>query len=622
MGNIFGRSPEVAKAGSGSMAKSMSTIRPAFLLVLLVLTVFAVLFELGRMDVVSENEGQRVTPPYEMLQSGDFVVPTLNGEVYLAKPPLLYWAIAGMYAATDFVDEYTGRLPSAIASICLVLLIYLLFSPRIGHRAAAFAALATLGAPYVLERARWAELDVPLTLFIFLAILALYHAWSATDVRRALILSVLSGMALAAATMLKGPVPFLFVAMALLARVVISGNTPERVIRLGILWSAICAGVELLRMLLALISPALYLPLPIGLILFCAGWIFLAVRDRGPGWKAAAGQAFIAMCVAIALVAPWAIAVVQRLGWDYIRALLDNQVVERTYTASRINSGTPFYFLLALPFMLAPWGFLLPLQFSGRLWRSSREFYRFSAATGWLSVALFSLIAGKEYEYILPALPFLLAPLGCNIAAYLDDDLPAFWEKWMRVWRNSAVGLLALCALGLPIYIVVADFNWTFLGESIILGLFVLALLFAPRTEERRMLRIGAATVLVVLTVLLSRAFHYTGERSPKDLALLCRDLIENGHTLEATKVYASFAFYARHPIPEVIDPDVVIEKFAGKAPYYYLTREEFVAGFSKNALEPPHVVEGPIRLKDLVLLSNRKLSAASEEFPTVTFSE
>ncbi|MCC6142931.1 MAG: glycosyltransferase family 39 protein [Candidatus Hydrogenedentes bacterium] len=600
----------------------MRKVRPGFLIVLLCLAAFAVLFELGRMDVVGENEGQRVTPPYEMIASGDYLIPTLNGEIYLAKPPLLYWAIAAVYHATDFVDEYTGRLPSAVSAITLVLLIYLLFTPLAGHLPAAFAALAMLGAPYVLERARWAEIDLPLTLFVLLTVVALYHAWNAEGTGRSLMLSLLAGVTLAAAAMLKGPVPFLFVAMALLASLVVLGSDPGSVLRRGLIWTVLCAGIELIRMVGGLISPSLYLPLPIGLILFCISWTLLALKHRPAAWSRYVLCTLMAVTVAAAIVAPWAVAVVQRLGWDYISSLLDNQVVERTYTASRINSGTPLYFILALPFMLAPWGFLLPLQFSRRIWHEASPVYRFCAATGWLSVALFSLIAGKEYEYILPAVPFLLVPLGCHVAAFLNDDLPEIWERWTRGWQTFALGLLTLCAVGLPLYAAFAGLNWTFLVESFILGLVVLALLYAPRSPERHLMRIAAASVLVVLTVLLSRSFHYTGERSPKDLALLCRDLIEAGNTVEATKIYAAFAFYVRHPVREVIEPEEVLGKFAGDEPYYYITREEFVDQFRGKGAQDPHILAGPIRLKELLLLSNRKLTATSDDFPAVSIKE
>ena len=45
--------------------------------------------------LVEPDESRYAQIALEMLQSGDFVVPRLQGEPYLDKPPLLYWVTAG-----------------------------------------------------------------------------------------------------------------------------------------------------------------------------------------------------------------------------------------------------------------------------------------------------------------------------------------------------------------------------------------------------------------------------------------------------------------------------------------------------------------------------------------------
>ena len=145
-------------------------------MVLLIAALFAVFFELGRMDVCTDNEGERATPPAEMLRSGDYIVPTINGATYLAKPPLLYWVIAAVYRMTGEISALTARIPTAACAVALVLAVYLVFRRRLNESAARFAAIALLASPYFLERSRWAELDVPLTLATFLAIAACWTA--------------------------------------------------------------------------------------------------------------------------------------------------------------------------------------------------------------------------------------------------------------------------------------------------------------------------------------------------------------------------------------------------------------------------------------------------------------
>src|SRR6478736_5379963 len=55
------------------------------------------------------DEGRYAEIPREMLASGDWVTPTLNGYKYFEKPPLQYWATAAIYSAFG-VHDWTSRL--------------------------------------------------------------------------------------------------------------------------------------------------------------------------------------------------------------------------------------------------------------------------------------------------------------------------------------------------------------------------------------------------------------------------------------------------------------------------------------------------------------------------------
>ena len=59
----------------------------------------------------------------EMLVSGDFVVPTLAGKPFLEKPPLYWWAMAGMYRLFG-VSDGVARSTSALAAVITLLLVF------------------------------------------------------------------------------------------------------------------------------------------------------------------------------------------------------------------------------------------------------------------------------------------------------------------------------------------------------------------------------------------------------------------------------------------------------------------------------------------------------------------
>ena len=78
------------------------------------------------------DEGRYAEIPREMVASGDWVTPTLNGLRYFEKPPLQYWATSALYSAFG-VHEWTARLWSAsLAFLCIPLVFA--FARRIGYR--------------------------------------------------------------------------------------------------------------------------------------------------------------------------------------------------------------------------------------------------------------------------------------------------------------------------------------------------------------------------------------------------------------------------------------------------------------------------------------------------------
>lgn len=591
-----------------------------FIGLLLALALFAAFFELGRADVVTDNEGQRATPPAEMVRSGHYTIPTINGKDYLAKPPLLYWTIAGIYSVTGTISPFMARIPSALCFTALVLCVYAYTRRCAGTRAAQWAALATLASPYILQRSRVAELDIPLTLATFLSVVA-YRAASreANPRSRTLLFTLLSGLALGAAIMLKGPAPFLFLIPAWLALLALSGDDDTAWIRSGIRWTLIAMLLGLIIWALSLVAPFLvrWIRFPVALTIMVLAWVVIAWR-RAPTasrWRLTA-ILLATLAVGCCVAAPWCAAVINEKGWDFAMRLIRSESLERTHTATNINSGSPLYYILALPGMLAPWGFLLVFQFSKTLWNRAIPFYRFTVLSSWTSTLVFSLIAGKEYEYILPAIPLMLAATGCLLADYVADALEPTLQRWTARWRDVFLALLTVAAVGFFVYVLIKQRNITLIAESAVFLLVAVGWSrYGWRNPANRLFALFAVTLCVWMMWLLVQSYKDTGKRSPQTIARITGELLRAGHDVEAVKmtsafdVYPGFAFYAGTPVPTVTDADHVRRKLEGPTPYYCVIRvqqlEQANMPLRQDLMRP---LLGPFTSKKLVMIGNRPL--------------
>ncbi len=570
-----------------------------FSILLCIVFGFAVFFELARMDIVSDNEGQRAAPPAEMLRSGNFAVPTINGSVYLAKPPLLYWAIAPVYRLTGGPSEWAARVPGGLCAVMLMLSVYWSLRTAAGERHARWAALMTGIAPYVLERARWTQLDVPLTFAMFLAIVALQLGKG--RVRPI----VLGGMACGAAMMLKGPVVFPFLWASWVASVMTAETHRSEGLGRCVRWSVAALGVDfVLRGLAGLLEQGGVLTFPWGLLLLLGVWTWHAGRADWRGERRFI-RWLLAAVIGVLCVTPWAVAVLREVGWGYVQALLDEQVLERTHTASQINSGSSFYFFLGAPFMMAPWGVLLPGLLSSALWNRFGSWYRFAVLYGGIGVATFSLFAGKEYEYILPVVPFLASALAY---VWLHSGDYGEW-RWLNIWVRSCKAvlpiLIPILAIAAAVYFSLSNPHRTLLIE-IGGGVVVAAIVWRSLRRVEGPAQLASAALAAALITLVARSYFYTGDRSPQALIQYTAQLQREGYTVESSKTYPAFAFYSELPIREVKDVDRLTEKLADDAPYFFLTRIEVLETYLQTVPEEDRrVIAGPVTSKNHILITN-----------------
>ncbi len=147
---------------------------PAWLFALFVVLAFT--FQ-GTRAIWEPDEGRYASAGLHMLESGNYLVPTIDGEhAHLTKPPVVYWALATSFATLGR-NEWAARLPGALAFLGTGLLVFGLgrrFCPERPWLPALVYGLSL--APFM--GANVVSTDVLLVFFETAAMYAFVRAWS------------------------------------------------------------------------------------------------------------------------------------------------------------------------------------------------------------------------------------------------------------------------------------------------------------------------------------------------------------------------------------------------------------------------------------------------------------
>lgn len=135
---------------------------------------------LGAMPLSDRDEGEYAASVAEMRRTGDFLIPRLNGKLYLEKPILVFWAVAGSQAVFGR-NEFAARLPSALAGLLLTLILLRVAGRIGGPRMGVQAAAAFAFSPLVVLVGRAVLTDMLLTLFTTLSLLSFFAASEKQD---------------------------------------------------------------------------------------------------------------------------------------------------------------------------------------------------------------------------------------------------------------------------------------------------------------------------------------------------------------------------------------------------------------------------------------------------------
>ncbi len=463
----------------------------ALLTILLALLLFV---DVHGAVLVSPDEPRYAEIPREMIATGDYITPHLNGAVYFEKPPLLYWANAlsmRVFGETPFA----ARLPTRLAAVGTALLLVVGLGATAAGAWGWWAAAAFLSCPLVFALGRVNLTDGVLSFTLALTFFAVRAFVRAREEgRSATGALVLIGAGAALATLSKGLIGVVFPGLVFL------------------LWVALVGRWRRVRELL--LSPA-----PVVFLLLAVPW-FVLVEQRNPGF------------------------------W---RFFFVHEHLARFATAEASRPGPIYYFVGVVLVGFLPWTFLLPRAFALlRPWR--RETFAEHADTLffalWFLVILvfFSLSHSKLVPYILPAMPAAAALVGGWLVRQ-----PSGTRRTLRLYA-SVISAVALGGVGFGLASGQLAANeatgWAVAGALALVAGGWLGVFIAPAGERRGWLGAagGWAGLYLAATLFFPRL---AAGRSENALAPLASAIAHDTRaTLVAYGTYPqSFPWELRHPI-------------------------------------------------------------------------
>lgn len=137
-------------------------------LLLLILSLPIFLFKLGDSSLVSWDEGWFASIARNVIKSGEITKLYWNGLQFVDHPPFGFWLMASSFKLFG-ANEFSARLPSALAGVASLAVIYLLGKELFNSRVGLFSMVGLISSPWFIFRARSGNLDIFLVLLFILS---------------------------------------------------------------------------------------------------------------------------------------------------------------------------------------------------------------------------------------------------------------------------------------------------------------------------------------------------------------------------------------------------------------------------------------------------------------------
>jgi 4-amino-4-deoxy-L-arabinose transferase-like glycosyltransferase len=311
------------------------------------------LYSIGNwtLPLIDRDEPRFAEASREMRQSGDYLIPRLNGDYRFDKPPLIYWCQVLSYDVFG-ENDFAARLPSAVFAALTALATWIFSGRLLGGRVGIWSAIIFATSLQVFIHARAAVADMPLV-FFFTA--ATWADWERQRNPRSLFWWWTFYLSLGLGFLAKGP---------------------------------------------AALLPVFFAPVR-------------SLLNRTP-WQFKFRSASLGAIVVLLVIGLWGIPALIATKGAYLEIGLGKHVLQRSLQPMESHGGAgvagyllflPFYLLVSF-FSLFPWCLFLPSCVK-RLWTHRKEAENVLVGPILIVLLVFTLIQTKLPHYVLPAYPML-----------------------------------------------------------------------------------------------------------------------------------------------------------------------------------------------------------------------
>lgn len=193
------------------MKRSISVGNSKNLFVIIIVAFVLIGANTSGLYIYALDEAKNSTCAREMMDQGEWIVPTFNYELRTDKPPLHYYFMIGAYSIFG-VNEFSARFFSVIMGILTILSIWFLAAKFYGHRTALYTSLVLLSSLHFAIQFHMAVPDPYLIFFMTFGFVTFYIFYK-EDKSLYLFLSYLS---FGLGVLTKGPVAIALPGLAIL----------------------------------------------------------------------------------------------------------------------------------------------------------------------------------------------------------------------------------------------------------------------------------------------------------------------------------------------------------------------------------------------------------------------